>query len=377
MKNYSKILCVVLALAMALTAASCSLSKQYAYQEDDIEIPIGVDVYYLFSAYNSAQNFAQQSDVYDSETGKYDGSKSFLKVEITDDDGETAVAEDWIKEKAEEDTKNAVAIYTKFNELGCTLDQTEVDSTKEYYKSYWDQSYAEMLEPYGISFDSFFMAGYTIPVMETEAFKAEYGNGGPSEVSTPDLAAYFKEHYTSFKYCSVNLYQAVETEDADASGETSTENTPLPDEEIEAYQKDFGEYAASLSKGIAYSDVIKEYMEKYDIEEDPTTESVEEIDKDTTDEILKTILEMNDGQAVTLEIGETPESKQLYLIYREPIESQVGIYTDPEQHKDDVLSSMKHDEFDQMLKDLSKDMNVTLNNACDSFSPSMFEETKK
>ena len=42
MKNFSKILCVVLALVIALSAASCSLSKQYAYQQDDIELPIGV-----------------------------------------------------------------------------------------------------------------------------------------------------------------------------------------------------------------------------------------------------------------------------------------------------------------------------------------------
>ena len=172
MKNFSKILCVVLALVVALSAAACSLSPEYAYQKDDIELPIGVYIYYLYNAYNSAQNYAQQSDLYDSETGKYDGSKSFLKIEITDDDGETAVAEDWIINKAVEDTKNAVAVETKFNELGCTIDQTELDSTKTYYQSYWDQSYAEQMEPYGISFESFFEAGYTIPVMKTEAFKA-------------------------------------------------------------------------------------------------------------------------------------------------------------------------------------------------------------
>lgn len=377
MKNFSKILCVVLALVIALSAASCSLSKQYAYEKDDIKLPIGVYIYYLYNAYNSAQNYAQQSDLYDAETGKYDGKKSFLKMEITDDDGKTAVAEDWIKDKAAEDTKTAVAIQTKFNDLGCTLDQTEIDSTQSYYKSYWDQSYSEMLEPYGISFDSFFLAGYTLPVMESEAFKAEYGTGGPSAVSDEELTKYFKDNYTSYKYFSANLYTTETAEDTDGSAETASENIPLSADKIAEYQKDFDSYAATLSDGGSYADVVAEYMKKYAVEEDPTTESVEDIDEESTDEIMKTILDMKDGQAMTVVIGDDDASKQIYLVYREPIENQVEAYTDPEQHKNDVLSAMKHEDFDDMLKKLAEEMNITLSSACDSYKPSRFEETKK
>ena len=377
MKNFSKILCVVLALVIALSAASCSLSKQYAYEKDDIKLPIGVYIYYLYNAYNSAQSYAQKSDLYDSATGKYDGKKSFLKMEITDDDGKTAVAEDWIKDKAAEDTKTAVAIQTKFNDLGCTLDQTEIDSTQSYYKSYWDQSYSEMLEPYGISFDSFFLAGYTLPAMESEAFKAEYGTGGPSAVSDEELTKYFKDNYTSYKYFSANLYTTETAEDTDGSAETASENIPLSADKIAEYQKDFDGYAATLSNGGSYADVVAEYMKKYAVEEDPTTENVEDIDEESTDEIMKTILDMKDGQAMTVVIGDDDTTKQIYLVYREPIENQVEAYTDPEQHKNDVLSAMKHEEFDEMLKKLAEEMNVTLSSACDSYKPSRFEETKK
>lgn len=377
MKNFSKILCVVLALVIALSAASCSLSKQYAYEKDDIKLPIGVYIYYLYNAYNSAQNYAQQSDLYDAETGKYDGKKSFLKMEITDDDGKTAVAEDWIKDKAAEDTKTAVAIQTKFNDLGCTLDQTEIDSTQSYYKSYWDQSYSEMLEPYGISFDSFFLAGYTLPAMENEAFKAEYGTGGPSAVSDEELTKYFKDNYTSYKYFSANLYTTETAENTDGSAETASENIPLSADKIAEYQKDFDSYAATLSDGGSYADVVAEYMKKYAVEEDPTTENVEDIDEESTDEIMKTILDMKDGQAMTVVIGDDDTTKQIYLVYREPIENQVEAYTDPEQHKNDVLSAMKHEEFDETLKKLAEEMNITLSSACDSYKPSKFEETKK
>ena len=208
MKNFSKILCVVLALVMALSVASCSLSKQYAYQKDDIELPIGVYVYYMYSSYNEAQTLAQKSDLYDAATGKYDGKKSFLKIEITDEDGNTAIAEDWITNKTKEKLQNAVAIETKFKDLGCTVDQAELDQAKTYIQqAYWDQSLKAVLEPCGVSFDSFFMAEYTINIAEKNAaFKAEYSEGGPSAVSTPDLTDYFTKNYTSYKYFSANLY---------------------------------------------------------------------------------------------------------------------------------------------------------------------------
>ena len=123
MRNFKKLLCVVLALVVALSAASCSLGKQYAYKKDDIELPIGVYIFYLYQAYSEAQNYAQKLDSYDSTTGRYDGKKSFLKLEITDSDDNTAVAEDWIKDKAKEYTQQAIAVSYEFNKLGATIDE--------------------------------------------------------------------------------------------------------------------------------------------------------------------------------------------------------------------------------------------------------------
>ena len=376
MKNFTKILCVVLALVMALSVASCSLSPEYAYDKDDIKLPIGVYIYYLYNAYSQAQSYAQASDLYDSATGKYDGKKSFLKMEITDDDGVTAVAEDWIKNKAEEQIKTAVATMTKFNELGCTLDQTELDQAKEYYKSYWDQGYKETLEGYGISFDSFFMAGYTISVMDNDAFKAEYGKGGPSEVADADLQKYFTDNYTSYKYFSANLYKSETAEDTEAS--ESSANVPLSEDEIAAYQKEFDGYASTLSTGGSFDDILKQYQTAHDITEDPSTQNVSIIEEDTTDELMKTIKDMKDGQAMTIVIGDDDTSKQIYLLYREPITNKVEEYTEADStNRDNVLSSMKGDDFKELIKKLSEDLGVTLSSACSSYKPSMFEAKNK
>lgn len=382
MKNFTKILCVVLALVMALSVASCSLTKQYAYQKDNIELPIGVYIYYLYSAYNEAQTLAQKSELYNAETGKYDGKKSFLKMEITDEDGNTAVAEDWIIDKAAEKLSTAVAIETKYNDLGCTVDESELDQAKTYIKqSYWDQSLSATLEPCGVSFDSFFMAEYTINIAEKNAaFKAEYGEGGPSEVSTPDLTDYFTKNYTSYKYFSANLYTSSpdETQAVTTTGAESTANNePLSDEEIEKYKTAFEKYASGISEGGSYEDAVAEYMEEFGVTEDPTTKNVEIIDDDTTDEVLKTIKGMEDGQAMTLEVGEDASSKQIYLIYREPIENQIDAYINNEEQSETVLQSMKKDDFDSMLKKLAEDLGVEPSSACKSYKPSMFEQQDK
>ena len=379
MKNFTKILCVVLALVVALSAASCSLSQQYAYQKDDVELPIGEYIYYLYSAYNEAQTLAQKSDLYDSETGKYDGKKSFLQMEITDEDGETAVAEDWIINKAEEKLKNAVAICTKYNDLGCTVDEAELDQAKDYIKSsYWDQNLGETLEGYGVSFDSFFEAEYTINVAKKNAaFKGEYGEGGPSEVSTPDLTDYFKDNYTSYKYFSANLFTSETAEQTDASSETASASVPFTEEEVAKYMEAFNGYVSDINDGTSFEDVVEKYMSDFDVAEDPSTSNVEVIDEDTTDEILKTIKDMKDGQVMTMEIGDDDSSKQLYLVYREPIEKEVDAYINNAENSEQVLQKMKGDDFDKLLEDLAEELGVTPSDACKKYKPSMFEDTKK
>ncbi len=379
MKNFSKILCVVLALVIALSAAACSLTPQFAYEKDDVKLPIGVYIYYLYNAYSQAQSYAQKSELYDSATGKYDGKKSFLKMEITDDDGKTAVAEDWIKDKAAEDTKTAVATMTKFNELGCTLDQTEMDQAKSYYKNYWEQGYSEQLESYGISFDSFFMAGYTVTAMEGEAFKAEYGTNGPSAVSNEELTKYFTDNYVSYKYFSANLYKTETTSTGEEGSSTDTgTDVALSQDEIAAYQKSFDSYASKLSSGTSFDDVVKEYMSDYNIEEDPRTENVEVISEDDTDELKKTIKDMKDGQAMTVTIGEEDNTKQIYVIYREPIADKVEEYTAADSdNRNNVLSSMKHEDFDKLLEEYAEKLDIKLSSSCDSYKPSMFEAKNK
>ena len=196
MRNFTKILCVVLSLMMIVSLAACSFTKQYSYKTDDTELPIGVYIYNLYSAYNQAQGFAQKSDLYDSEAGTYDGNKSFLKMEITDDDDVTATADEWIKDKADEQTRQILAIYHEFNELGCTIDEATEEGYRNQAKEYWDYGpyyqyygeqylnpYSEIFEPIGVSYDSFYIASFYTSAMQSEVFKALYEASGTEAVS--------------------------------------------------------------------------------------------------------------------------------------------------------------------------------------------------
>ena len=118
-------------------------------------------------------------------------------------------------------------------------------------------------------------------------------------------------------------------------------------------------------------------MSSYNIEEDPRTENVSVIEDDTTDELMKTIKDMKDGQAMTIVIGDTDTTKQIYLVYREPIEKQVEAYTATDgENRDSVLNTMKHEDFDKLLEEYAEKLSIQPSSACSGYKPSMFEAKK-
>ena len=363
MRNFTKILCVALALIVALSAASCSLSKQYSYKTDDVELPIGVYIYYLQTAYNEAQTLAQKSDKYDSEAGTYDGSKSFLKMEITDDDGNTAVAEQWIIDKAAEYMNDAVAVYHEYNELKATLDESTHEYYKSYYTSYWEQGLSETYQGLGISLDSFIQAAITIPLMRSAVFEAEYSEGGPQAVADDDLKSFFNDNYTSYKYFSADLFTSSEDE--------ATSGTAMTDEEVAAIEKDFKAYADSIKDSESFTSALEKYKAAYDSSA-TATEDIKKIDEDTADDIQKAIVDLKEGKAKAQIIGDDETSRKMYLLYKAPITDEKDYLSD-DNNRLTVLSEMKNDDFSDYLKEVAKSLKIDVSSSCSSYKPSMFE----
>ena len=106
--------CTVIAVA-AVGCTPISLNAEWAYKTDKVELPIGVYSYSLKTAYSQAQNYASKLASYD------EASDSWLDLEITDDEGDKAVAREWIKNEADKMCLNYIAVDNLVEELGIDM----------------------------------------------------------------------------------------------------------------------------------------------------------------------------------------------------------------------------------------------------------------
>ena len=215
MKPTVKIGSLLLAVVMALSAVfatGCSMSKEWSYKTSDKELAIGVYIYCLDLAYQQAQTKAKELDDYDGTNDKW------LDLEITDDDGNTAVAREWIKDDAQKKCLNFLAVEKGMKDEGASVDEATQQAADEQAKTYWNvgqyanygyiMPMSKELEPYGISFDSFRYCTSQYSVNYSALFAKLYGEGGSQEVSDSELEEYFIENYVDYSYIPVQLYEA-------------------------------------------------------------------------------------------------------------------------------------------------------------------------
>lgn len=384
MKNFTKLTAVILVLIIALLSTACSLTPQWSYKTDDTELAIGVYIYALYDAYNQAQTLAQETEGYDSEAGTYDGSKSFLKVQITDDEGITATADEWISDKADETVKNLLAIEHEFTRLGATVDEATMTNYKNYAKEYWDYGpyysmygeqylspYADIYEPIGVSYESFEYF-YTVSAKQQAVFDALYGVDGEKAVSDEELTEYFKDNYTSYSYFNSNLYTT--EEQVDDEGNTQNVSVSMSEKKIASYEKNYKSYVGDINSGAKFSDVVDDFMDDYDIESDPSTSNVEILSESSIgDTLIDEIEALKENKASYKIIGED-DSQVIYLFYKEAISKQVKNYIKDEANRGSVLQSYKGDEFDSHLDSVAASLDIEINSAAKNFNLKSFED---
>lgn len=387
MKNFTKLLAVILCMVIALSTTACSLTPQWSYKEGDNELAIGVYIYAMYNAYSEAQSYAQKSELYDSEAKTYDGDKSFLKIQITDENGVTATADQWIADKTDETMRTLLAVDKEYERLGATMDEATMQGYKSSAKEYWDYGpyysmygeqyinpYKDIFEPFGISYESFEYF-YITSAKQEIIFDLLYAEGGEKAVDDKELTDYFTENYTSYTYFSTNLYETVEatSDQADAEGTLST-NKALSSDKIKEIESDFKGYADSLSNGAKVADITEKFTKDYELESDPSVSNVEIMADSTIGEDLVTAIgNLDEGKATYKTIGEE-DTKTIYLLYKEPIKNQVKTYIEDETNRTSVLHSYKGDEFKDYINELAMSLEVEINKAASKYKPSMFEE---
>lgn len=373
MKHFAKVTAFLLAVIMIVFSVGCtpiSLNAEWSYRYNDDELPIGVYIYSLYQAYSQAQGFAQSNENYTSD-------KSFMDLEITDDEDNKMIAKDWILQEADKITKSILVINDELAKLGVDVDQTSLDEARNTAETVWNVgAYADygyfdpmsaILEPYGISFDSFYISSYGAMAKQAALFDALYNIGGSMEVSDEELTKYFTENYTDYKFFAVDLY----TTTTDETGNSTS--TAFTEDEIKAVEAELNGYVNNIQQGYTYDDVVKAYMDKNSVTTNPTQQATEILDNSSIgDEIKNKLAEMTEGTATTLKVGDG-ENAQLYFIYKGKIADQTEAYIGDATKRTSILSNMKSEDFNAYIDGLVETIEPEINTAqVDRYDPNMF-----
>ena len=383
MKPCVKIGSLFMAVLMALTAlfvVGCtpiSLKAQWAYRAGDNELPIGVYIYSLNSAYAQAQTFAkEQIKDYDDKTDKW------LDEKIKDDDGKEQVAREWIKEQAELMCLSYLVVDEQVVKEKADVTKDMLATADEQAKQYWNvgpaeyvqmgyyMPYKNQLEQYGVSLESFAYCTTEYSTKYSALFEALYDKGGSQEVSDSELTQYVNDNYSDYSYVFVNLYDSTE----DEASEGGTKNVALPEADVKKLKKEFDGYAKKLNDGADFDDIMKDYMKANDIEENPSTSAIEDLEKNSAlgDELKEAIKKIDGKGAATVQVGEK-DSAVYYLVYKRDIKETSDEYLADDANRSSVLSAAKSEDFADYIEGLTKKLDFEANTAqLDRYDPKMF-----
>lgn len=184
--NIKRIAAAAAAAAITASLAGCGENAKYCAVSGTEQIPAGVYIYYLVSAYSDAQSRMTETDT---------------DVFATTVEDKPAAA--WMSDTAREDLIEYAAIENKFSEYGLSLTKDQTDDAKSMVESMWTY-YGDYYENYGISEDSF-RKTYQNMLKSGMIFENIYGEGGERAVSDDELRTYLRENYAKTNYIKFDL----------------------------------------------------------------------------------------------------------------------------------------------------------------------------
>lgn len=185
-KNIKRLAAAAAAAAIAASLAGCGENAKYCAVSGTEQIPAGVYIYYLVSAYSDAQSRMTETDT------------DVFATTVEDKPAAT-----WMSDTAREDLTEYAAIENKFNEYGLSLTKEQTENAKSMVESMWTY-YGDYYENYGISEDSF-RKTYQNMLKSGMIFDNIYGEGGERAVSDEELRTYLRENFAKTNYIKFDL----------------------------------------------------------------------------------------------------------------------------------------------------------------------------
>lgn len=385
--NYNgikKVIAGSLAGATMLSIAACtpiSLKPEWSYKEGDNQKAIGEYIFALYNAYNKAKNFAKDAK-------GYKENESFLDLTIKDDDGKEAKASDWIKEQADLMMREALYIDKEIADRKATVDEAAYLETAKQdwelgymYSTYSQYGYAttpekDILEPYGVSVESYCDLQYVISSKQSKLFEMKYAKGGTEEVTDDQLKKFFDDEYTYYSYFTVPLYENVTDED------NNSENKAYDDKKQKKLTKLAEGYANAVNSGKTIESQCSAYL-KYTKSDAKAADTIvtncERFDKDKLssstlgEDVAKDFIDVKQGEAKVITIGKD-DSKTIYVIQKlDPKDAEKEYLTKDESTRASVLTAMKGDEFTKFLQEQGKSLKCEVNESViNQYKPDMF-----
>ncbi len=271
-KKIKKCLATFITAAVMTTAVGCTTgqSTMYVMTSDNFNLKAGVYIYYQNQALNSAIDLASEADP---------------NLDTTDEKAlkETVIEEKkfltWIGEKTSNSCREHITIIKKFDELGLTLSEEEIETVESYAENIY--SNAEASKEYldnGIGEESF--KEILLNTYKANAiFIALYGEGGSENVQESDIKANYVENNARTKYIAFDLHNS-DGSDMDEAGKKEIKdmaNQYLTEAKNVSDIKKLGEKFTELQE--KYDDYVEEKNNETSEEEATTTAPV---DADTT-----------------------------------------------------------------------------------------------
>lgn len=325
MRNvFKKALCLCLALCLCAGMGACySEDKTWAAKHGDDVMPIGAYIYYLSSAYTEAGNLVSANE----------------KVLEGTIDGQGV--KEWTKDRALAYVGAYYYICDKFDELGLTLTQEDLDAIDSNTSTYWSYFKASM-ESTGISEESFKKAFAEHNMRAQMVLQALYGEGGEKEVPESELLDYYLENYDSYEYFYVSKSKM--DEDGNSVALSDEEKQDMLDTLQDLADQVNGE---SITLAEAYNEYSAISMTT------PTHEAPGAAKKDQVHQNISSQLpDMDDGEAKVVEVD-----TGIYLLQKLSVEDYFNSLMEDETEKGSLLTEYKGTEFNDEIIELGRALN--------------------
>ena len=364
MKPTVKITSLLMAvlLLFSVFAAGCSLEKEWSYKTSEQELAIGVYLVAMQEAYAEAQSYASSLDGYDA------NSESWLDMEITDSDGNKAVAKDWIKDTAERKCLELLVLRPELERLGATVDEASLKTLATNYETQWVTQDKAKLEKLGVSMESYTYFKSTYATLRDQLFDLLYGAGGTQEATTDEIHQYLVDNYARYQAVPVSLYE---------------KNVALSDEKIKEITDALDGIAAKVNAekdAAKAAELSTKLLGEYLPTVDMTAEQVQNVtlpkeNAGITDKDLEKALQgLEEGKAVTVKIGDEDNEKSYFYLFRYDAASLKENYQADGVTDKQILTKMKSKDYIAYLKALIDKSNYQKSGAVDKYQPNIFFE---